>query len=99
MSHDTALLLSGLNGVAYFLSALVPIPLIERVGRRKLMIFSAAGQAGTMAVLAAMTEDTGNKGKGIVAAVCLFAFNFFFVRPLSLSPARPLRPPPSSCKT
>ncbi|GAA5846259.1 hypothetical protein JCM9279_005879 [Rhodotorula babjevae] len=78
MSHDTALLLSGLNGVAYFLSALVPIPLIERVGRRKLMIFSAAGQAVTMAVLAAMTEDTGNKAKGLVAAVCLFAFNFFF---------------------
>ncbi|BGP57379.1 hypothetical protein JCM8202v2_005020 [Rhodotorula sphaerocarpa] len=78
MSHDTALLLSGLNGVAYFLSALVPIPLIERVGRRKLMIFSAAGQAGTMAILAAMTADVGNAKKGIVAAVMLFVFNFFF---------------------
>ncbi|GAA5823363.1 hypothetical protein JCM11251_007581 [Rhodosporidiobolus azoricus] len=78
MSHDTALLLSGLNGVAYFLSALVPIPLIERVGRRKLLLFSAAGQAATMALLAGMTQDTGNKAKGIVAAVCLFVFNFFF---------------------
>ncbi|GAA5965893.1 hypothetical protein JCM8115_000737 [Rhodotorula mucilaginosa] len=78
MSHDTALLLSGLNGCAYFLSALVPIPLIERVGRRKLMIFSAAGQAITMAILAAMTQDVGNKAKGYVAAVMLFVFNFFF---------------------
>ena len=80
MSHDTALLLSGLNGVAYFLSALVPIPLIERVGRRKLMIFSAAGQAITISILAAMTQDVGNKAKGYVAAVMLFVFNFFFVR-------------------
>lgn len=80
MSHDTALLLSGLNGVAYFISALVPIPLIERVGRRKLMIFSAAGQAVTMAILSAMTADVGNSKKGIVAAVMLFVFNFFFVR-------------------
>ncbi|GAA5863241.1 hypothetical protein JCM8547_002874 [Rhodosporidiobolus lusitaniae] len=78
MSHDLSLLLSGFNGVAYFLSALVPIPLIERVGRRKLMLFSASGQAVTMALLAAMTKDTGNTGKGIVAAVCLFIFNFFF---------------------
>lgn len=89
MSHDTALLLSGLNGVAYFLSALVPIPLIERVGRRKLMIFSAAGQAGTMAILAAMTADVGNAKKGIVAAVMLFVFNFFFVSSVSLVPLSP----------
>ncbi|GAA5919277.1 hypothetical protein JCM6882_008667, partial [Rhodosporidiobolus microsporus] len=37
MSHDRSLLLSGLNGVAYFLSALVPILLLERVGQRKLL--------------------------------------------------------------
>ncbi|GJN93416.1 hypothetical protein Rhopal_006471-T1 [Rhodotorula paludigena] len=79
MSHDLSLLLSGLNGVAYFLSSLVPIPLIERVGRRKLLLFSVTGQAATMAILAAMTEDTGNTKKGIVAAVMLFVFNFFFV--------------------
>ncbi|GAA5995732.1 sugar porter family MFS transporter [Rhodotorula paludigena] len=78
LSHDLSLLLSGLNGVAYFLSSLVPIPLIERVGRRKLLIFSVSGQAATMAILAGMTEDTGNTKKGIVAAVMLFVFNFFF---------------------
>jgi hypothetical protein len=39
------------------LKTLVPIPLIERVGRRKLMIFSAAGQAITMAILAAIVSD------------------------------------------
>jgi len=78
MSRDLSLLLSGFNGVAYFVSALVPIPLIERVGRRKLMLFSAVGQTVCMAILAPMTKDTGNTGKGIVAAVMLFLFNFFF---------------------
>lgn len=33
LSHDISLLLSGFNGVAYFLSSLVPIWLIDRVGR------------------------------------------------------------------
>ncbi|GAA6037160.1 hypothetical protein JCM8097_008765 [Rhodosporidiobolus ruineniae] len=78
MSHDTSLLLSGLNGVAYFISALVPIPLIERVGRRKLLLFSVIGQTITMAILAATTKQVGNKGAGICAAVMLFVFNFFF---------------------
>ncbi|KIY64080.1 general substrate transporter [Cylindrobasidium torrendii FP15055 ss-10] len=78
MSRDMSLMLSGFNGLAYFLSSLVPIPLIERLGRRKLMIFGASGQCICMILLAAMTEDVGNKAKGIVAAVCLFAFNFFF---------------------
>ena len=30
MSHDTALLLAGFNGVAYFFSAMVPIWVIDR---------------------------------------------------------------------
>ncbi|KAF9040276.1 general substrate transporter [Hymenopellis radicata] len=78
MSRDMSLLLSGFNGLAYFLSSLVPIPLIERLGRRKLMLFGATGQCICMVLLAAMTQDTGNKAKGLVAAVCLFLFNFFF---------------------
>jgi MFS family permease len=44
MPHNTALLLAGFNGVAYFLSSLVPIWVIERLGRRKLMLFAATGQ-------------------------------------------------------
>ncbi|GAA5983564.1 hypothetical protein JCM10908_000337 [Rhodotorula pacifica] len=76
--EDTALLVSGFNGVAYSLSALVPIPLIERVGRRKLMLLSVAGQACCMMLLAGMTQDVGNKVKGYVVTVMLFVFNFFF---------------------
>jgi len=77
LSHDFSLLLSGFNGIAYFLSSLIPIWLIDRIGRRKLMLFAAAGQCACMAVLAGTTSVT-HKGTGIVAATMLFLFNFFF---------------------
>lgn len=77
LSRDISLLLSGFNGVAYFLSSLIPIWIIDRVGRRKLMLFAVIGQACCMAVLAGTTSVT-HKGTGIIAATMLFLFNFFF---------------------
>ncbi|WWC70481.1 uncharacterized protein I206_104432 [Kwoniella pini CBS 10737] len=77
LSHDISLLLSGFNGIAYFLSSLIPIWIIDRVGRRKLMLFAAAGQCACMAILAG-TTSVSFVGTGIVAAVMLFLFNFFF---------------------
>ncbi|KAH3669255.1 hypothetical protein OGAPHI_001376 [Ogataea philodendri] len=77
MSHNLALLMSGFNGIAYFASSLIPIWLLDRVGRRKLMLFAATGQGACMAILAG-TVSNGNTACGIVATVMLFAFNFFF---------------------
>ncbi|KAL2131425.1 hypothetical protein VTI74DRAFT_5136 [Chaetomium olivicolor] len=77
MSHDLSLLLAGFNGVAYFLSSLIPIWVIDRLGRRKLMLFAVAGQCACMAILAG-TVSNGGKAAGIVAVVMLFLFNFFF---------------------
>lgn len=77
ISHDLSLLLAGFNGVAYFLSSLVPIWIIDRLGRRKLMLFAAGGQCACMAILAG-TVANGSKPAGIVAIVMLFLFNFFF---------------------
>lgn len=77
MSHNLSLLLAGFNGVAYFFSAMVPIWVIDRLGRRKLMLFAAAGQCACMAILAGTVSDGGVKA-GYVAAVMLFLFNFFF---------------------
>ena len=77
MSHNLSLLLAGFNGVAYFFRAMVPIWVIDRLGRRKLMIFAAAGQGACMAVLAGTVSDGGVEA-GYVAAVMLFLFNFFF---------------------
>ncbi|PLB54776.1 sugar transporter, partial [Aspergillus steynii IBT 23096] len=77
MSHNTALLLAGFNGVAYFFSTLVPIWTIDRLGRRKLMLFAAAGQCACMAILSGTVWD-GSHASGLVATVMLFLFNFFF---------------------
>ncbi|KAH6613009.1 MFS transporter [Boeremia exigua] len=75
--HDTALLLAGFNGIAYFLSSLIPIWVLDRLGRRKLMIFACTGQAASMAILAGTVAE-GSQSAGIVAIVMLFLFNFFF---------------------
>lgn len=77
LSRDISLLLSGFNGIAYFLSSLIPIWVVDRFGRRKLMLFAVIGQASCMAVLAG-TTSVSFKGTGIVAATMLFLFNFFF---------------------
>lgn len=77
MSHNLSLLLAGFNGIAYFLSSLVPIWIIDRLGRRKLMLFAATGQCACMAILAGTVSD-GGMAAGIVAVVMLFFFNFFF---------------------
>ncbi|KAF2492525.1 general substrate transporter [Lophium mytilinum] len=77
LAHNTALLVAGFNGVAYFLSSLIPIWIIDRLGRRKLMLFAAAGQGACMAILAG-TVANGSSSAGIVAIIMLFLFNFFF---------------------
>jgi MFS family permease len=80
-------LLAALNGTEYFLASLVALPLIERVGRRKLMIFGAFGMMASMAILAGSTstgvaDENGaprlSTTYGVVAAVFLFGFNTFF---------------------
>lgn len=77
MSHRAALLLAGFNGIAYFVSSLIPIWCLDRLGRRNLMLFACAGQAACMAILAGTVAE-GGKTCGIVAIVMLFLFNFFF---------------------
>ena len=52
MSRNTSLLVTGFNGLEYWLATFIPIPIIDRVGRRRIMIFSAIGQSLSMAVLA-----------------------------------------------
>ncbi|GKT45269.1 sugar transporter STL1 [Colletotrichum spaethianum] len=80
-------LLAALNGTEYFLASLVALPLIERTGRRKLMLFGAFGMMASMAILAG-TVSTGTVDEtgapkletvyGVTATVFLFVFNSFF---------------------
>ncbi|KAJ4173167.1 hypothetical protein NW754_012177 [Fusarium falciforme] len=77
MKGHMPLLLAALNGTEYFIASLPAIWLVERVGRRKLMLFGAAGQAITMAILAGVGSSDA-RGCQIAGIVFLFVFNSFF---------------------
>jgi Sugar (and other) transporter len=77
LSRNVSLILGGFNGVEYCLASLIPVFIIDRVGRRPLMLFSAAGQTICMAVLA-ITVHNGSKPAGEAAASMLFLFNTVF---------------------
>ncbi|KAG1766717.1 general substrate transporter [Suillus placidus] len=77
LSDVTSRLIAAANGTEYFLASLIAIFIIDRVGRRKLMLFGAVGQCITMILLAVLgsVRDTGAQ---VVSAVLLFVFNSFF---------------------
>lgn len=77
MSQFMSLLLAAINGTEYFIASWPAVFLVERVGRRKLMLFGAVGQAATMAILAGV-DSIGSKEGKIVVVVFLFVFNSFF---------------------
>lgn len=70
-------ILAAANGTEYFAASWIAVFTIEKFGRRQLMLFGAAGQAASMAILAGATSRTSS-GLGITAAVFLFVFNTFF---------------------
>lgn len=77
MSGFMSRLLAALNGTEYFIASWPAVFLVERVGRRKLMLFGAAGQAITMAILAGV-NSVKEQPYQIAGIVFLFVFNTFF---------------------
>ncbi|KAM5343043.1 hypothetical protein ACJ41O_014009 [Fusarium nematophilum] len=78
MEGHMPLLLAALNGTEYFIASWPAVYLVERVGRRKLMLFGAAGQAITMAILSGVGSNKDSKACQIAGVVFLFVFNSFF---------------------
>ncbi|KAI1959680.1 hypothetical protein LOZ58_004489 [Ophidiomyces ophidiicola] len=78
LSGSLSRILAACNGTEYFLVSWIPVFIIEKVGRRPLMLFGAVGMSFSMAVLAISTSFEGQAKPGIVAAVFLFVFNTFF---------------------
>ncbi|KAL1944299.1 hypothetical protein VTO73DRAFT_3484 [Trametes versicolor] len=72
-----ARIIAAANGTEYFLASLIAIALIDRVGRRPLMLFGAVGQTITM-VLLAVLGSIDSSGTQVASAVLLFVFNSFF---------------------
>ena len=79
LSSFLSRLLAALNGTEYFIASWPAVFLVERVGRRKLMLFGAVGQAATMAIRAGVnSQKDKNDGYKIASVVFLFVFNTFF---------------------
>ena len=80
LDAELSRIISGVNGTTYFMTSIIAIFIIERAGRRPLMLWMAAFQAVTMAVLAGLydIEKSGNKAAQVVSVLCLFLFNTWF---------------------
>ncbi|KAH7887856.1 general substrate transporter [Phlebopus sp. FC_14] len=77
LSDTTSRIIAAANGTEYFMASLVAIVLIDRVGRRKLMLLGAVGQCITMVLLAVLGSLKGTAAQ-VVSSVLLFVFNSFF---------------------
>ncbi|KAF8122538.1 general substrate transporter [Boletus edulis] len=66
LSDVTSRVIAAANGTEYFLASLIAIFLIDRVGRRKLMLFGA------------VLGSVKGSGAQVVSSVLLFVFNSFF---------------------
>jgi MFS family permease len=77
MSNFLSLLIASCIATQYFAMSWPAVFLVERIGRRKLLILGAAGQAATMAILAGVNSSSSQSAQ-IAAIVFLFVFNSFF---------------------
>lgn len=79
-------ILAACNGTEYFIASCIPIFLVERLGRRPLLLVGSVGMALSFVVLtvttnrllAATNAGQNNTGASITAATFFFIFNTFF---------------------
>ena len=79
LDSQLARLLAACNSVSYLLFSLVAIPNVERWGRRRLMMFGAAGQSFCylmITILLRFSEKPGYAGQRVVASASVA---FFFI--------------------
>ncbi|KAF9058050.1 general substrate transporter [Panaeolus papilionaceus] len=77
ISDEKSRIIAACNATEYFIASFVAMALIDKIGRRKLMLFGSVGQTLTM-VLLAVLGSIDRSGARIVSAVLLFVFNSFF---------------------
>jgi len=79
-SPGLARLLTACNGTEYFASAVVALFIVDRYGRRKMMMIGAAGTAISALIIGAcLSQVTPQyKAPAYAATVFIFVFNTFF---------------------
>ncbi|GAD97952.1 hypothetical protein FG04062.1 [Paecilomyces variotii No. 5] len=76
-SQRLSSLMSGFLSLFYWISTLIPIFIIDRVGRRPLLLIGLAGMASGMFILTGTTSVVAFT-PGVVATVALFWYDFWF---------------------
>ncbi|PWZ00594.1 putative sugar transporter [Testicularia cyperi] len=74
-------IIAACNGTEYFLASFIAVFVIEKFGRRKLMLFGAAGQMISMVILAVMDAPSvknSSDAPAVVSVIFYFLFNTFF---------------------
>ena len=77
-----ARLLAAVNSVSYLLFSMIGIPNVERWGRRKMIMYAAAGQCFCyliITVLLRFNEKPGYAGKDQVASASVAFFFLYYV--------------------
>lgn len=72
--------MTGWLGTEYFISACLALFIVDRVGRRNLMMFGAAGMAISLAIIGGSLSSTNanNKTGAYVATVFIFVYDTCF---------------------
>jgi len=94
LGPEMSRIIAGVNGTVYFITSyasstqlrvtlinsLIALLLIERLGRRKLMISTAVAMGLTFVVLAGLYISVGNDSTAaqVISVLCLFLFNTWF---------------------
>lgn len=81
MDADMAMLMAAVDSVVYFIGAMLPVVLVERVGRRKIMLWGLIAQAVTLCCIggcqkANTDRQTEAAANGAVAFTMLYNFVF-----------------------
>ncbi|RMD43244.1 hypothetical protein DV735_g1882, partial [Chaetothyriales sp. CBS 134920] len=77
LSSFNAKLIAACNGTEYFIASWIAVFTIEKIGRRKLMLWGVVGMSICMAILAG-TDSIGSTKSGIAETIFLFMFNTCF---------------------
>ncbi len=82
LTNRMARLLAACNSVSYLLFSMIGIPNVERWGRRKMIMYAAAGQCFCyliITVLIRYSEKNGYSGQGQVASASVAFFFLYYV--------------------
>lgn len=81
MSNEMAMLMASIDSIVYFAGAMIPVFMVDRIGRRKIMIWGLIAQAVTLACIAGCQKantdyHVSSAANGAVAFTMLYNFVF-----------------------